>query len=180
MADVMRRLAPGTRPSLLAGRKAFAYFPGETRYSGGSFAPLERGGTLTVRLNVQAAEADGTVFQQGDVVGGMGLFLDRGTPRFVYNPAGRPQERLILTGAGPLAPGAHSITIAVTPESGPRAAKIGLIVDGKPAASGAAPIYYIARGEAYVGRPGVRHLLPGGDDARPAGFSVERLEVVRP
>jgi arylsulfatase len=180
-ADVMARLNPATRPSLTYGRKQFSYYAGETRYTGGSFVPLERGGRLAATLAVTSPAATGTAFVQGDVVGGLGLFLAEGRPRFVYNPVGRPPERLILEAAAPLAPGVHEIGVVVTPEdSGPRAARIDLLVDGKVAASARAPIYYVPRGEGYVGRPGVRHLLPGGEDARPQGFTLERLDVLRP
>lgn len=165
----------------MGGRKAFSYFPGETRYAGGTFAALERGGHVTVRLAVQRAGASGTAFVQGDVVGGLGLFLDAGRPRFAYNPSGRPRERLILEPAAPLAPGKHEISIDTSADaSGPRAGRITLTIDGQPAASALAPIYYVPRGDGYVGRPGVRHLLPGSEDSWPDGFTVEQVDVARP
>jgi arylsulfatase len=178
-ADIMRRVGPGVRPTVLDGRKHFSYGPGQTRYTAGSFPGLGAGSALTARLELLDAKASGPIVVQGDVFGGMGLLLSDGRPTFLFNPTGRESERVTLQASSALAPGSHEVQVRVAaqPEKGPRAAQFTMSVDGKPVAVGEIGTLYRSRGEAFVGRRGLGTLLPGQPIGELTGATVRSVDV---
>jgi arylsulfatase A-like enzyme len=178
-ADIMRRVGPGNRPSVLDGRTHFAYGPGNTRYSAGSFPASGMGAALTAHLEILGANAQGPIVVQGDVFGGMGLLLKEGRPTFLFNPTGRETERVTLQGSAPLAPGNHEVRVRITaePGKGPRAAHFTLSVDGTTVDTADLQILYRSRGEAFVGRRGLGTLLPDEPIGELTGASVQSVEI---
>ena len=178
-ADVLGRLAPGSRPDILAGRDHFAYYPGDTRYPSTSFPYVRPHWALTAHVELTQSEAQGPILVQGDQFGGMGLLLDRGQVQFLYNPGGREEERLSLRTSTPLAPGAHDIQVRVETRAGatPRSGTFVLSVDGQTVASAETPILYRVRGDAFIGRPGLGSLLPGQAVGELSGASVRSIDI---
>jgi arylsulfatase A-like enzyme len=179
-ADLIGRAGPGNRPSLLDGRDRMVFRPGETRYPQGTFPGLAPGWNMTAFLTISDGAAQGPVAIAGDEAGGAGLFIDEGRPIYRYNATARGAERFTLGGA-PLAPGDHSITIAVTamPSAGPRAARLAMLVDGLEVAARDIPTFYAVRGGGVVGRYGVRTLLPDLPNPPARGLAIDRVEFTR-
>ncbi|MXO66217.1 sulfatase-like hydrolase/transferase [Altererythrobacter endophyticus] len=161
-ADIMARLDPSNRPDLLAGRTSFTYYPGDTRYPTNSFPTIEPGWKMTAHVIAGATEARGPLVTSGDFTSGYGLMLDNGFPMFLYNPAGRPQERVRVKARQPLSPGDHEISVRFERDksSGERASRLILSVDGENVDTALVPITYPTRGNTYVGRAGLAPLLP--------------------
>jgi arylsulfatase A-like enzyme len=178
-ADIMRRVGPGNRPTVLAGRTHFSYGPSSTRYSASAFPGIGVGTALTARVQLVSANANGPLIVQGDVFGGMGLLLNDGRPMFLFNPTGRPSERVTLQGSSALAPGNHDVQVRVAaqPGKGPRAAQFTLSVDGAPVAIADIATLYRSRGETFIGRRGLGTLLPGEPIGELAGATVQSIEV---
>ena len=178
-ADLIGRVAPENRPSILGSRSSFVYHAGD-RYPAGTFAGLAPGWDVTASITCNLAGADGPIVISGDESGGAGLFLEKGSPVFLYNPTARAAEQVTLKGA-PLAPGEHKVTISVlaNPSQGARAAQLVMLVDGKEMARAAIPIFYPARGEGVVGRYGARTLLAGLTNPPARGLQVREVRFQR-
>ncbi|MXO66430.1 arylsulfatase [Altericroceibacterium endophyticum] len=179
-ADLIGRVGPGKRPSLIEGRDHLTFYPGDTRYAAGNFPSLKIGWKVDAHVTVTGDGAEGPVVINGDEAGGAGLLLDDGRPLYLYNPSARAQERVELVGE-PLPVGDHTITIAATadPEHGPRAALLSMLVDGKTVTSAEVPILYPARGSGVVGRYNVRTLLKGMDEPSMRNLSINYVEFTR-
>ncbi len=178
-SNIMGRVGPGNRPSLLEGRTRFSYAAGPTRYSPNSFPPMGNNWSMTAHLQVAGSNARGPVVVQGDVFGGIGLLLEEGRPTFLYNPSGRLSERVLLESASPLAAGAHDVQVRIeaAPAAGPRAARLTMAVDGTPVASAEVATLYRARGDAYIGRKGGGVLLPGQPIGALTGAAVQSVDI---
>ena len=179
-ADLMGRLSASARPSLLAGRSDFTYYPGMTRYTTTSFPRVTPTWSVTAHVSVPASgSASGPVMVVGNMFGGMGLLLDHGRPRFLYNPTGSDTARATLRGADVLTTGRHDITVrfAPLPSAGPRGAGVSLVVDGRTVASASVATLYAVRGDAYFGRPGLGELLPGEALGPLIGADIESIEI---
>ncbi|MFZ1992011.1 MAG: arylsulfatase [Alphaproteobacteria bacterium] len=159
-ADLGPRMAAQYRPSLIAGRTSFTYYPGDTRYNNYSFPSASVGWTITASVGVDTAKISGPVLVQGDHFGGQALVLDAGHPTYIYNPG--DMERVVrLRAPAALKPGEHSIAVAFKPAGGPGTA-IDLIVDDQSAAETKVSFPVLGRGAAYIGRAGIAPLT---DDA---------------
>src|SRR5215469_15487875 len=178
-SNIMGRLGAAVRPSPIAGRTHFVYESGDTRYPPNSFPPMAKGWSMTAQLNVTAAQSNGPLVIQGDVFGGIGLLLDRGRPTFLYNPSGRPSERVVLTSPTPLPPGAHVVQVSTEarPTLGARAARLTLTVDGTETSGADVPVLYGAHGDAYIGRRGLGSLLPDQPIGALMGATVQSVDV---
>lgn len=178
--DLIGRNAPGNKPSLLDGRTHFTFHPGDTRYPQGLFPALAPGLNMTAKFTVTGANAAGPIAITGDEAGGIGLFLEDGSPVFLYNATAREAERFTLKGAS-LAVGDHEVVIAVTPlpSMGTRAARVAMLADGKEIAVKDMPVYYPVRGPGVVGRYSVRRLLPGLPTPPATGFTIGTIEFDR-
>jgi len=155
-ADLGPRMAAQYRPSLIAGRTSFTYYPGDTRYNNYSFPGVGVGWTITASVGVDSSKASGPVLVQGDHFGGQALVLDAGDPTYIYNP-GDMEHIVRLRAPAALKPGEHSIAVAFRPASG-SGATIDLMVDGQSAAETKVSFPVLGRGAAYVGRAGIAPL----------------------
>jgi arylsulfatase len=152
-------MRPGVRPSPLEGRTKFAYYPGDTRYAGGTFPSTGRGWTITAQVGVDGGAAQGPILVQGDHFGGQGLVLDQGRPTYIYNP-GDMDHVYRVQAPEALGPGQHEIVVAFGPGTGPGDV-VDLMVDGKSVAQMRTPGPVRGRGAAYVGRSGIAPLVDG-------------------
>ena len=181
-ADLVLRMGPGRRPSLVDGRTSFTYYPGDTRYTATAFPALAPGWTISAAVTTGPARSDGTIFVQGDHFGGQGLLIRDGMPTYVLNP-GDMRQVVLVRAAQPLAPGRHLIEVAFMPATGPGAATtIDLRVDGKSVGSVQTRAAIRGRGDAYVGRAGIAPLLDGPEWASlpPAcECNIDRVTIER-
>jgi arylsulfatase len=178
-SNIMGRLGPRTRPDPLEGHAHFSYEAGDTRYPPNSFPSMGPGWSMTAHVKVSDGAAHGPLVVQGDVQGSMGLMLEAGRVRFLYNPTGRDKERVELAAATPLAAGEHDVRVDIEPRpsGGPRAARLALTIDGQPSASAEVPVLYASHGDAYIGRPGLGALLPGQAPEPLAGARVTIVNI---
>ncbi|WP_338466151.1 arylsulfatase [Novosphingobium sp. ZN18A2] len=178
-ANLMTRFAPSNRPSLLAGRTHFTYYPGDTRYPENSFPSISRGWTLTAHLVVGSDEARGPIAIGGNHSSGFGFSLENGFPRFFYNPTGRDKERVILGSDRPLDTGKHTVSVHFQPDdaAGARASVLKMEIDGQPVASASVPVTYRVFGYTYVGRDGLGLLFAGQQRGPLSGATLTSLDV---
>lgn len=151
-ADYLARLNPDRRPHALETQGRYVYYPGELRYPIAAWPNVSPNWTAEARLTTATAADSGPVFVMGMRFTGYGLALDQGVPVFTYNPTGRPQERLTVRAAAPLAPGDHAVTVAFRPQE--RGVRLSLWVDGQEVASASDGRFYrVFAGNALIGRP---------------------------
>ena len=83
---MIERADPSLRPSLIAGRTDFTYFPGATRIPESSSPYVKnRSHTITVHVDVPKTGGDGVLVAAGGVVGGYVLHVKDGKPTYEYN-----------------------------------------------------------------------------------------------
>src|SRR5262249_21576478 len=133
----IERADPSMRPSLIAGRTKFTYFPGVRRVPQSSSPNVKnKSHTITVDVDVPKGGADGVLVAAGGNVGGYALFIKNGKPMYEYNYF--TVERTNIAGKEKLAPGKHAIRFEFKYDGG-GVGKGGtgtLFVDGKEVASG--------------------------------------------
>jgi arylsulfatase len=104
----IERADPAMRPSLIAGRTKFKYFPGVRRVPESSSPNVKnKSHTITVDVEVPKAGADGVLVAAGGNVGGYTLFVKDGKPTYEYNYF--TVERYKIAGKERLTPGKHTI-----------------------------------------------------------------------
>ncbi len=159
-ANLLARMAPGVRPSPLAGRSSFIYYPGDTRYTAQAFPAVGAGWTITAEVGTDGGPAQGPLLVQGDHFGGQALILDQGRPTYLYNP-GDLQHLVRLEAPSALSAGRHQISLAISSEAGRRGSTVEMKVDGQAVASLTSEFALGGRGAAYVGRPGIAPIADG-------------------
>jgi arylsulfatase len=108
---------PSLRPSLIAGRTEFTYYPGSTRIPEPSAANTKNvSHTITATINVPQGGADGVLVAEGGAAGGYTLYIKDGRPIYEYNFFAH--ERYKVTSSAALAPGPAVIRVDVTYDSG--------------------------------------------------------------
>lgn len=122
------------RPSLVAGKTSFTYFPGTTRIPENN-APKILGRSFLIEANVEAAQgSNGVLVTQGGRYGGYALYVRDGYPVFHYNAVGPAQYQ--VRSDRPLGSGAHRIGLSFTIDRGTEPGRGGtafLTIDGKAA-----------------------------------------------
>ncbi|HWY53780.1 MAG TPA: arylsulfatase [Terriglobales bacterium] len=77
---------PSLRPSLIAGRTDFTYYPGATRIPEPSAANTKNvSHTITATIEVPQGGADGVLVAEGGAAGGYTLYIKDGVPVYEYN-----------------------------------------------------------------------------------------------
>jgi arylsulfatase len=95
---------PSLRPSLIAGRTDFAYYPGAARIPEPSAANTKNTShTIVATIEVPPGGADGVLAAEGGAPGGYTLYVKGGKPVYEYNYFAH--ERYRITSAEPLSPG---------------------------------------------------------------------------
>ena len=104
------RADPSLRPSLIAGRDQFTYYPGAVRIPESS-APNVKNKSHTITAFVEMPEdgGDGVLVAAGGTVGGYTLYIKDRTPVYEYNWFS--QARYKVTSSQPLAPGPAEIRV---------------------------------------------------------------------
>jgi arylsulfatase len=118
------------RPTLLGDKTRFTYFPSDRRITGGGFPDLSgRSWAVTAQIVVPEDGGDGTIVENGVVMGGWGLFLPKGKPVFVYKASDNPGDTVRIEGPDRLKPGAHKIAIRVADDGPGRSGRAALTID---------------------------------------------------
>jgi arylsulfatase A-like enzyme len=95
---------PSLRPSLIAGRTDFVYFPGADRIPEPSAANTKNTShTITATIEVPQGGADGVLVAEGGAAGGYSLYIKDGKPVYEYNYFAH--ERYKVTSSEVLSPG---------------------------------------------------------------------------
>jgi len=101
---------PRLRPSLIAGRTAFIYYPGANRIPEPSAADTKNAShTITASIEVPQGGADGVLVAEGGAAGGYSLYIKNGTPVYEYNYFAH--ERYKVTSSEVLSPGPAVIRV---------------------------------------------------------------------
>jgi len=130
------RLDVSNRPSNIRGIKEFTYYPGMVRIPEGSAPDLKnRSFGISAVVEIPKAGAEGLLMTQGGRFAGVGLYLLKGKPVFVYNLVG--VERYTVAGKEALTPGRHVVTLDFNYDGGGvgKGGQATLSVDGKAVAS---------------------------------------------
>jgi len=131
----IERFDVSNRPSLTQGRTRFTYRAGMTRIPEGNAPDLKnRSWQITADLTVPETGTDGMIFTQGGRFNGIGLYVHKGKPVFLYNFLNMERTRIAAKDA--LKPGKHTVVVRFEflgkQPGGP--AVTTLLVDGKEAA----------------------------------------------
>ena len=135
--DRVMRLNPSNRPSLTAGRTSFTYYDGTVRVPEGVAPDMKnKSWSITAKINVPAAGAQGMIVTLGGLFDGWALYLDKGKPDFHYNFANAAHYN--IESADALAPGEHTLVFDFKYDGGGigKGGTGTLIVDGKQVAQG--------------------------------------------
>ncbi len=131
--STIERFDVANRPSNTAGRTTFTYYQGQLRIPEGSAPDLKnRSWDISAKVVVPEGGAEGVVMTQGGRFNGLGMYLEKGKPVFVYNFLGL--ERYVVEAPEPLGQGEHEVVLrfnykgAADKPGGP--ADMELVVDG--------------------------------------------------
>jgi len=130
------RFNPALRPSLIAGRTIFNYFPG-THIPDSSAAPTQnRSYTITAHLDIPKEGAEGVLAAVGGVVGGFSLYVKDGRPVYEYNLASLKNTKIVASEA--LVPGQNVVRMEFRYDGGGlgKGATVSLFVNDKKAGQG--------------------------------------------
>ena len=98
---------PTLRPSLIAGRTSYTYYPGLHVPESSAAQTKNCSHAITAYVDVPQRGADGVLAAAGGVVGGFALFVKDGRPTYEYNFA--TQARYTVSSSEALSPGPHTI-----------------------------------------------------------------------
>lgn len=83
---ILNRFDVSSRPSLVAGRTHFVYYPGAVGIPEGSAPDLKnKSFSITAEVELSKDDAAGILVAQGGRFAGWSFFLDKGKPAFAYN-----------------------------------------------------------------------------------------------
>jgi len=106
----IERADPSLRPSLIAGRVDFTYYPGAIRIPESSAANVKnRSHSITAQINVPQSGGDGVLVAAGGIVAGYVLYVKDGKPTYEYNWFS--QQRYKMTSGDTLSPGPATIRV---------------------------------------------------------------------
>jgi arylsulfatase A-like enzyme len=84
----VERFDTAIRPSLTRGRTSFSYASGMVRIPEGAAPDVKnKSFTITAKVDLAKAPAEGMIVTQGGLFGGWALYLEKGRPVFFYNTA---------------------------------------------------------------------------------------------
>jgi arylsulfatase len=127
---------PSLRPSLIAGRTEFIYYPGATRIPEPSAANTKNTShTITATVEVPRNGADGVLVAEGGVPGGFTLYVKDRKPVYEYNYFAH--QRYKITSSEALAPGPAVIRVAFDYDGGVgKGGTITLFINDRPVGQG--------------------------------------------
>jgi len=136
----VERLDVRNRPSLTRGRDTFTYYAGMTRIPEGSAPDLKnKSFGITAVVDVPEGGCEGLLMTQGGRFCGVGLYVLKGKPVFVYNLA--DVERYRVESSAALEPGRRVVTLDFNYDGGGlgKGGTATLSIDGKVVGSSKLP-----------------------------------------
>ena len=133
----IERADPALRPSLIAGRTDFIYYPGAIRIPESSSPSVKnRSHTITAHVDVPQSGGNGVLVAAGGVVGGYVLYVKDGKPTYEYNWFS--QQRSKIESAEKLAAGPATIRMEFKYDGGGvgKGGTVTLFVNDRQAGSG--------------------------------------------
>lgn len=110
------RFGEGIRPSLTGDRTSFTYNAGMIRIPEGAGPNIKnRNWSLTTEVEVTGDDT-GVIATEGGLMGGWGLYFEKGKPVFSYTFADGSNYRAV--GAQALSPGKHKLTLDMVADGG--------------------------------------------------------------
>jgi len=108
---------PSLRPSLIAGRTEFTYYPGSNRIPESSAANTKNvSHTITATIEVPQGGADGVLVAEGGAAGGYTLYIKDGKPIYEYNFFAH--ERYKVVSSVTLSPGPAVVRVDIKYDGG--------------------------------------------------------------
>jgi arylsulfatase len=108
---------PSLRPSLIAGRTDFTYYPGAVRIPEPSAANTKNvSHTITATIEVPQGGADGVLVAEGGAAGGYTLYIKGGKPIYEYNYMAH--ERYTVTSSEALSAGPAVVRVDIKYDGG--------------------------------------------------------------
>ncbi|MGE4410694.1 MAG: sulfatase-like hydrolase/transferase [Sphingobium sp.] len=151
VSNMRGRMAPENRPRAIPTTGAHRFYAGDTPYPAYAWPVLNPKWQASAHIALDAEGASGPIISVGTRFSGYRLMLEGGTPTFVYDPTGRPAERITLRAPSGLGVGRHEIKVAFRLAEGKP--ELGLSVDGRQADSASLPrVINVIGGQAFVGR----------------------------
>jgi arylsulfatase len=192
------RADPSLRPSLIAGRTKFTYFPGAVRIPESSAANVkDKSHTIAAYVEMPETGGDGVLVAAGANVGGYTLYIKDGRPIYEYNWF--TQARYKVVGSEKLAPGPATIRVEFKYDGGGvgKGGTVALFVNDKKVGEGrierTVPVRYSADETFDIGMdtgspvsaehqspfPFTGTLKKVEIDLAPANLSAEDREMIR-
>jgi arylsulfatase len=131
------RLDPSLRPSLIAGRTDFTYYPGAIAIPESSAANTKNTSyTITAVIDAPQGGADGVLVAEGGVAGGYAFYIKDGKPIYEYNYVGQTHTK--IASSKPLSPGAATIRVDFKYDGGGlgKGGNISLFINGEKVGEG--------------------------------------------
>jgi len=151
VSNMRGRMAPENRPRAIPTTGAHRFYAGDTPYPAYAWPVLNPKWQASARIALDAEGASGPIVSVGTRFSGYQLMLEGGTPTFIYDPTGRPAERVTLRAPSGLGVGTHEVRVAFRLVEGKP--ELGLSVDGRQVDSASLPrVINVIGGQAFVGR----------------------------
>lgn len=163
------RFDPALRPSPIAGRTSFTYYPSDQRITPSSFPSLTGNWRAVAEIETDGTEGGGPIIAKGDKFTGWSLYLRQGKPMVTYRATDQDLDWIVLDGGKKLPAGEHSLAIAVSTPSGQGSSALTLEVDGQAVVTKPLERFAHPQTATYIGRAPVAPLIE--DTAVPDRFS---------
>jgi arylsulfatase A-like enzyme len=133
----VERADPSLRPSLIAGRTDFTYFPGAIRIAESCSPNIKnKSHTITAYVEFPKGGADGVLVAAGGIAGGYALYVKNGKPSYEYNWFSQNRYRIAATERLPPGPCAIRMEFEYDGGGPGKGGTVRLFVNDKEVASG--------------------------------------------
>ena len=131
------KVASNVRPSPIAGRESFVYYPSTNRYPKDLFPNLRSSSwRLSAQVKVDSSGGRGVIATQGGWFGGWATLILDGRPTFIYRSSTLPGDTVVLEAEHPIGGGDHVIDVDFNLGDDKHSAFVTLDVDGVAVAHG--------------------------------------------
>jgi arylsulfatase len=156
---------PRLRPSLIAGRTHFVYYPGAEIPEPSAVDTKNKSHSITATIDVPKGGGDGVIIAEGGTTAGFSLYVKGGKPVYEYNYFG--QQHYKIAGSEHLPVGPVTVKIDFKSDGGiGRGGSVTMFVNGKKVGEGRVE-------KTVFGRFGGESLSVGMDTASPVSDSYE-------
>ncbi|WP_188773335.1 arylsulfatase, partial [Novosphingobium endophyticum] len=170
------RFNAALRPSLMAGRTSFTYYPSDQRITPSSLPSLTGNWRAVAEIETNGTEPGGPIIAKGDQFTGWSLYIRHGKPMVTYRATDQAMDWVVLGGDEKLSPGDHVLAVAVSTAASGGASILSLEVDGQVVAKEQLNRLAHPQTSSYIGRAPDAPLI---EDAEvPDNFSGGEIKKV--